>query len=201
MSGLNQIINGEGHSIFIDPSANLDGARLRVRDRGCSVHIGAGVTGKWDLTVSQGGSLVIGAGSSCETALVAVQTAQVTIGADCMFSFSVEIRTTDTHAIYDVGTGERVNPDRSVTIGDHVWLAKQVVVLKGASIGTGSIVGTRSLVTGKLPPLSLSAGVPARVVREGVVWTRRVGKGQLDLDAEAMAAISAAQSDLADSTR
>jgi acetyltransferase-like isoleucine patch superfamily enzyme len=190
MNGIELDVRGEGHDIVIDPSAKLRGSRLRVKDDNCRVHIGANVSGKWDLTVSRGGTLTIGAGTTCESAVIAAQTERIVIGSDCMLSFSIEIRTTDTHAIYDVDTGERVNPDQPVVIGDHVWLAKQAVVLKGTTIGSGSVIGTRALASGTFPALSLSAGVPARVLRENVTWTRRVGKGQLDLDPEAMAVVT-----------
>ena len=193
MSAMTMEVQGEGHDIFVHPAAQLAGARLRVKGSGCSVQIGPGVSGKWDLTVSQGGRLVIGAGTTCESAVVVAQSTHVLIGSDCMLSFSIEIRTTDTHAIYDVETGERVNPDRPVEIGDHVWLGKQSVVLKGTTIGSGSIVGTRAVASATLPPLSLSAGVPARLLREGVTWTRHIGPGELQADADAMAVLTTAR--------
>ena len=193
MAKLIMDVQGTGHDIYIDPSASLDGSRLRVKDNGCSVHIGPGVKGKWDMTVSRGGRLLIGRNTTCESAVVVAQEESLVIGEDCMLSFSIEIRTTDTHAIYDVATGGRVNSDKSVEIGDHVWLAKQAVVLKGTTIGTGSVVGTRSVVGGSIPPLAVAAGVPARVVRKGATWTRRIGKASLDADAEAMKIIAAFQ--------
>ncbi|WP_459180305.1 acyltransferase [Streptomyces sp.] len=193
MAELIMDVKGTGHDIYIDPSASLDGSRLRVKDAGCSVYIGPGVKGKWDMTVSRGGRLVIGSNTTCESAVLVAQEESLVIGEDCMLSFSVEIRTTDTHAIYDVSTGERVNSDKSVEIGDHVWLAKQALVLKGTTIGTGSVVGTRSVAAGSIPPMAIAAGVPARVVREGTTWTRRVGKGSLEADDEAMKIVTAFQ--------
>ncbi|KPI19775.1 transferase hexapeptide repeat containing protein [Actinobacteria bacterium OK074] len=187
MAELIMDVQGTGHDISVDPSAEFKvGSKLKVRGDGCTVHIGPGVKGKWDLNVSRGGKLLIGRGSTCESGIVVAQEKSVVIGEDCMFSFSIEIRTTDTHAIYDVKSGERVNADRPVEIGDHVWLGKQAVVLKGASIGSGSVLGTRSVLSGSVPPLAIAAGVPARVVREGATWTRRIGKGILEEDVEAM---------------
>ena len=40
------------------------------------------------------------------------------------------------------------------------------------SIGEGTVVGTGSIVTANLPALCIAAGVPARVVKEGVTWSR-----------------------------
>lgn len=193
MAQLIMDVKGADHDIYIDPTASLDGSRLRVKDSGCSVYIGPGVTGKWDITVSRGGRLHIGAGTTCESAVLVAQEKRLVIGEDCMFSFSVEIRTTDTHAIYDIATGKRVNADMPVEIGDHVWIGKQAIVLKGAKVGAGSVLGTRAVTSGSIPPLAVAAGVPARVVREGTTWTRRIGKGRLDADAEAMKTVTEQQ--------
>lgn len=96
----------------------------------------------------------------------------MTIGDDCMFATGNEIRTDDAHAIYDMETGERLNHSRSITIGNHVWLAFQSVVLGGSSIGDGSVIGYRALVKGEVPPNSVAVGSPARVVRSGIIWKR-----------------------------
>jgi serine acetyltransferase len=41
-----------------------------------------------------------------------------------------------------------------------------------AAVGKGSIVATGAIVTQKIPDFCSAAGVPARVVREGVSWSR-----------------------------
>lgn len=50
-------------------------------------------------------------------------------------------------------------------IGDNVWLGARVTVLKGSSIGEGSIISAGSVVAGRIPPNVIAAGNPARVVR------------------------------------
>jgi acetyltransferase-like isoleucine patch superfamily enzyme len=58
---------------------------------------------------------------------------------------------------------ERPEQMAPVTIGAWAWVAADVTVLKGVSIGEHSIVGARSLVTRDVPPHSLAFGIPARV--------------------------------------
>ncbi|MCU1595731.1 MAG: bacterial transferase hexapeptide repeat protein [Frankiales bacterium] len=53
-----------------------------------------------------------------------------------------------------------------VTVGHGVWLAANVVVLPGITIGDGAVVGAGSVVTKDVPPMSIVAGVPARVISE-----------------------------------
>lgn len=53
-----------------------------------------------------------------------------------------------------------------ITIEDDVWLASNVVVVDGVTIGKGSIVGAGAVVNKDLPPYSVAVGVPAKVVRD-----------------------------------
>lgn len=52
---------------------------------------------------------------------------------------------------------------RGIEIGDDVWIGASTVVLDGARIGQGSIIGAMSLVRGEIPPYSIAFGVPATV--------------------------------------
>jgi acetyltransferase-like isoleucine patch superfamily enzyme len=53
-----------------------------------------------------------------------------------------------------------------IRIGRGTWIAERVAVLKGSNIGECCIVGANSVVKGELPPYSIAAGAPARVVGE-----------------------------------
>jgi acetyltransferase-like isoleucine patch superfamily enzyme len=53
-----------------------------------------------------------------------------------------------------------------VIIEDNVWLGEGVVVLPGVTIGKGTIVGANSVVTRNLPPYTVCAGVPAKVLKK-----------------------------------
>ena len=54
--------------------------------------------------------------------------------------------------------------DAPISIGNDVWLGANVVVTAGVSIGDGAVVGAGAVVTHDLPPMSICAGVPARVI-------------------------------------
>ncbi len=100
----------------------------------------------------------------------------ITIGRDNLISWKVDIRCGDGHPIIDQTTGKIINPARPIVIGDHVWLAAHVQVLKGVTIGEHSVIGSHSLVTHDVPPHAVAAGVPAKVLRENVTWHREAGK-------------------------
>ena len=53
-----------------------------------------------------------------------------------------------------------------ITIGNNIWFGGNVVVTPGVTIGDGSVIAAGSVVTKDVPPNSLVAGVPAKVIRE-----------------------------------
>jgi acetyltransferase-like isoleucine patch superfamily enzyme len=53
-----------------------------------------------------------------------------------------------------------------ISVGRNVWIGFDCIVLPGVTIGDGSIVGARSVVTENVPPYTVVAGNPARVIRK-----------------------------------
>lgn len=116
-------------------------------------------------TLQLGGkSLSSGSGITCDTMIMVLKS--VEIGKDVIIAWGVYITDSDWHTI--IGS-EMVAP---VVIGDHVWISHDVSILKGSSIGQGSIIGAKSLVIGNIPENCLAAGVPARVINHNISWTR-----------------------------
>ncbi len=97
---------------------------------------------------------------------------KIEIGEDCMFSNHIIIRTSDSHAIYSNDTNKRINPAKSIKIGNHVWIAPGSEVMKGVAVGDGCIIGSQTMVTKDVPANCLVVGRPARVVKENIRWTR-----------------------------
>jgi acetyltransferase-like isoleucine patch superfamily enzyme len=93
------------------------------------------------------------------TEIVAAQS--VTIGRDCKIARDVIIMDTDQHRL---PSGELAV--RPVEIGDRVWIGARAIVLKGVTIGHDAVIAAGSVVTRDVPPRSVAAGVPARIIRE-----------------------------------
>jgi acetyltransferase-like isoleucine patch superfamily enzyme len=55
---------------------------------------------------------------------------------------------------------------RQMTVGDDVWIAEGATLLGGITVGDGAIVGAHAVVTKDVPPRTVVAGNPARVVKE-----------------------------------
>lgn len=108
------------------------------------------------------------------TAPVKIQLCQgsgnITIGAECLFSWEIEIRVGDWHTITDTN-GETINHNQDVTIGNHVWCGSNVMILKGAVIPDNCVIGTRSLITRKFDTTNcVIAGQPAKVIKQNISW-------------------------------
>lgn len=97
----------------------------------------------------------------------------IRIGHGVVISERVVLRDSDNHVISlksDSCTGGGKSVATPIIIGDHVWIGMNVTVLKGVTIGDGAVVAAGSVVTRDVPPHSLVAGVPAKVVKTDVEW-------------------------------
>ena len=52
-----------------------------------------------------------------------------------------------------------------VIIEDNVWIGDKVAILSGVRIGKGSVIGANSVVTKDVPPYTIVAGCPAKIIR------------------------------------
>lgn len=168
---------GENNTLRVSPQARIGWLHVEFDCSNATLEIGP--HGRvppflgW-IRLGQDAKVRIGASvSTTKTCTItALEGATITIGDDVMLASENEIRTEDAHPIFDVRTGERINPAKDVTIGNHVWIAKRAVLLGGAAIGDGSVLGFGSLLKGRVPNNCIAAGTPARVVRENIAWER-----------------------------
>ncbi len=99
---------------------------------------------------------------------------KVVIGTSCMFARNVTLRTSDSHSVVDIETGETINTCKDIIIGNHCWLGDNTTVLKGVNIADNCIIGYGSLVTKNCEPNSAYGGVPAKLLKSGVNWERQM---------------------------
>ena len=92
----------------------------------------------------------------------------VEIGARALIGADVMIFDTDFHnpepqdRRYAASDWERISAP--VSIGNDVFIGARSTIQKGVSIGDGSIIGAASVVMSNIPPYSIAAGAPARVI-------------------------------------
>lgn len=97
----------------------------------------------------------------------------ISLGEDVMLGRNVTIYDSDHHQILDENNNI-TNYGRDVTIGNHVWIASFVTVLKGVRIGDGSVIGAKTLVTKNVPPHSIVTGCDTqKVISYNINWSRK----------------------------
>lgn len=110
---------------------------------------------------------------SGKTHLAAIEGTNIIIGQDCMFSSDIHFRTGDSHSIVDLDNN-RINPSQDIKIGNHVWVGTKVTCLKNTEIADNCIIGATATVCSKhLKPNCIIGGVPAKILKENVNWTRK----------------------------
>ena len=96
----------------------------------------------------------------------------VDIGDDCRCSYNIELNCTDHHSIFD-DEGNLLNIGKNITVGNHVWICKDVRIMKNTNIPDGCIVAQGSIVTKKFEKGNcVIAGNPAKVAKENIYWDR-----------------------------
>jgi acetyltransferase-like isoleucine patch superfamily enzyme len=141
-------------TLTIERDSQIEGAIVCERD---SVHIRIG------KRTFMNGTLIAAQG--------------ITIGDDVLMSWGVTVVDHNSHSISfsersrDVQEWRVGKKDWSnvkiipVQVSNKVWIGFNVIILKGVTIGEGSVVGAGSVVTKDVPPWTVVAGNPARVIR------------------------------------
>jgi acetyltransferase-like isoleucine patch superfamily enzyme len=113
------------------------------------------------------GDVVIGKNCTINSGVVIYTGNGVKIGANVAIGANTTIAPTNhEHRSGDtLIRDQRFMPSRGgVVIEEDVWIAANVVLLDGAHLGKGCVVGAGSLVRGKLEPYSINVGTPTRAI-------------------------------------
>lgn len=151
---LASLLVGEGATVFIGPDVELTAGEIFCGDASSVILNGATTATRCAMLDARNGGSIIAA-------------------ADQLWAGNVYLATDDMHRLHDRATGARINPfGATIRLGSHVWLGRDAIVTGHVEIGSGSVVGARSMVRGqKVPPHTAVAGTPARVIRENVTWS------------------------------
>jgi maltose O-acetyltransferase len=117
---------------------------------------------KLELATMPGGHLDIGDNVFINYGCSISSSKLVRIGDDCLIGSHVMIMDCDFHRIEDKAWDVTGEP---IIIEDRVWVANRAIILKGVRIGHDAVVAAGSVVTRDVPPRSVVAGMPAKVVR------------------------------------
>jgi acetyltransferase-like isoleucine patch superfamily enzyme len=140
----NPVVSNEGRMTF--------GDRVRL----------VSTVAKLELVTLPGGHLELGDNVFVNYGTSLVASAHVEIGDDCLIGTYVQVMDTDFHRVEDKAWDTTGVP---IVIEDRVWLGNRSIILKGVRVGHDAVVAAGAVVTHDVPPRTLVAGVPAKVVR------------------------------------
>lgn len=149
------------------------------RASGAVIEIGSGCLIQAQLVVERDESrLVIGDGVSMGGGTIVDCAHEILIERDVIISYECIIADSDNHSIYpelrvgDVANWKdhraqdwRLAAMKPIRIREGAWLGARSIILKGVTIGKGAVVGAGSVVAADVPPRTVVAGNPARVVK------------------------------------
>lgn len=122
-------------------------------------------------TLRPGAAIEIGNDTGMTSATIS-SAVGITIGERVLIGAGVLITDNDHHVVRPEEWQQRrfmglppSGPKDAVVIGDDVFLGARSIILKGVSIGNGSVIGAGSVVTQDIPPFTVAAGNPCRVLR------------------------------------
>lgn len=112
--------------------------------------------------------IILEQGVECSGTSITARSQTIYLGKHVLLAPNCTIVDSDFHAHWPPEQRHQ-NPgyehDAPVHIGDYAWIGMNAIILKGVTIGEGAIIAAGSVVTRDIPPRTLAAGVPAKVVK------------------------------------
>ena len=172
-------ITGNNNTIVIDEFCSLKNVTFYINGSDNKIHLSQRVKfrGGGEIWIEDYQCEVeIGECSTFENVHLACTEphSKIEIGRDCMFAYDIDVRTGDSHSILSSQTKKRINYAKNIKIGNHVWVASHVSILKGVQISDNTVIATRSVVTKSFEEKNiLIGGVVAKQIKSNIDWDRR----------------------------
>jgi len=144
-------ITGSNNRLIIAKNTKIREVVINIRGNNCVIEIGENTT--------FGGARIVNVGIDNS----------IHIGKNCLFSDHIEIWASDTHSIFN-DEAVMINHEKPIVIKDSVWVGSRVIILKGVTVGEGSVIGMGSMVTKDIGPHTINVGNPSKKVKESINW-------------------------------
>ena len=149
-----------------DPTVQFDGGVTVLGTGNVKIGEKSRIGDLTEFTTNNGGIIRVGREVRLNRGATICAYTEVAIGAFTMVGEFVSIR----DANHGIARGELVcsqpHDAKPIRIGSDVWVGRGACILPGVTIGDGAIIGANSIVTKDVPANCISAGIPAKVIRE-----------------------------------
>ncbi len=135
--------------------------------------VGSNVYVEPDFTCEFGKNIFIGNDVYINFGAVLLDCSRISIGNNVLIGPNVGMYSAN-HSLDPEERAQGALIGGRISIGDKAWIAGDVKIMAGVSIGEGAVIGCGSIVTHDIPPRTLAAGNPCRVIRP-ITEADRVG--------------------------
>jgi acetyltransferase-like isoleucine patch superfamily enzyme len=121
--------------------------------------------------LSQTSKIIIGDNCGVNGSTVISRSKKIEIGKGTIIAGNCVIMDSDFHHIYPIENRWRSQEaddnviDSEINIGDFVWIGLNCIILKGVTIGRGSVIAAGSVVVRDIPPMVVAGGNPAKIIK------------------------------------
>ncbi|EKP0314200.1 acyltransferase [Aeromonas veronii] len=172
-------INGSGNHI-ISLSKNISHSTFELSGDNITLDIknGCNINGLTLVIKNEGGKpLRVSIGQNCSFEggrILIADSAGLRIGDNCIFSWGLNILTSDMHSILDLETSDRINNGKEIVIDDGIWCGINVSIMKGSKIPEGVVIGAGSVIRANdiMCKRSIYSGNPVALIKKNIHWCR-----------------------------
>ena len=116
------------------------------------------------------GHLSLGAGFNMTAESTIVCAKEIRFGDDCLLSWDILVMDTDEHPLYNK-EDERINPDKAIIVGNHVWIGCKCVLLKGAEVPDNTVVAAGTMLKSAFAGNDqVIGGEPPTILKRDTRW-------------------------------
>lgn len=95
---------------------------------------------------------------------------EIVFGDDCLLSWDILIMDSDTHKVINMKTNKRINEDRSIYLGNHVWVGCRSTILKGSRISDNTVIAAGSVLADSVEENNVVIGSRGHIIKKDIDW-------------------------------
>lgn len=146
---------------------------INIAKGGQLIFTGEGIINNYfSLNIGSNGVVKFGDNFFSNYGLLISCSKKIEFGSDTIVGWNCSFIDGDGHKIFD-GNNTQTNIDKPISIGNHVWIASNVVCLKGVTISDNIVVAQSAVLTKSFNQENcVLGGSPAKIIKTGVSWMK-----------------------------
>lgn len=120
------------------------------------------------IICSSNGTIFFGDDFYCNALCIINSSGNITFGKNTLIGWKTEFLTSGGHKIYKKNKDE----SKDIIIGNHVWIASNVTILNGCSVGENSVIATKAFVNKKFKENNILIGNFNKILQENINWEK-----------------------------